>query len=217
MLPEFPAFQELLEKSEVLMKDRHGLKVIGTPDGRIVKFFRRKRLFSSALWDPYVKRFARNAANLKKAGIPTVEVTGVFRVSSLKRDAVVYNRMEGESLRDLPMTEPRMASFAAFFAELHRKGVFFRSVHFGNILELPDGRLGLIDIADMEAKGRSLGVKERLRNFAHMVKYPEDRQMLQDFGMERFIRLYEEASGLDGWRAKAFGQAVRTQTGTSIG
>lgn len=217
MLPEFPRFQELLEKSEVLMKDRHGLKVIGAPDGRIVKFFRRKRLLSSALWDPYVKRFARNAGNLKKAGIPTVEVTGVFRVSSLKRDAVVYNRMEGESLRDLPMTEPRMASFASFFAELHRKGVFFRSVHFGNILELPDGRLGLIDIADMVVKGRSLGVKERLRNFAHMVKYPEDRQMLQDFGMERFIRVYENAADLDGWRAKAFGQAVRTQTGVAIG
>ena len=216
-MPEFPRFQELLEKSEVLMKDRHGLKVIGTPDGRIVKFFRRKRLLSSALWDPYVKRFARNAENLKKAGIPTVEVTGVFRVSSLKRDAVVYYRMEGESFRDLPMTEPRMASFAAFFAAQHCKGILFRSVHFGNILELPDGRLGLIDIADMAVKGRSLGVKERLRNFAHMVKYPEDRKMLEDFGVERFIRLSEEAAGLEGWRAKAFGQAVRTQAGVAIG
>ena len=207
----------MLEKSEVLMKDRHGLKVIGTPDGRIVKFFRRKRLLSSALWDPYVKRFARNAENLKKAGIPTVEVTGVFRVSSLKRDAVVYHRMEGESLRDLPVKEARIGAFAAFFAELHRKGVFFRSIHFGNVLKLPDGRLGLIDIADMAVKGRSLGVKERLRNFAHMTKYPEDRKMLEDFGMERFIRLYEEAAGLEGWKAKAFGKQVRTQAGVAIG
>jgi len=217
MLPEFPRFQELLEKSEVLMKDRHGLKVIGVPDGQIVKFFRRKRLLSSALWDPYVKRFSRNAGNLKKVDVPTVEVTGMFRVSSLKRDAVVYKRMEGESLRDLEMTGSRMASLAAFFAELHRKGVFFRSVHFGNILELPDGRLGLIDIADMAVKGRGLGVRERIRNFAHLVKYPEDRKMLDDFGIERFIRLYEEAAGLEGWRAKAFGNAVRTQAGLPVG
>lgn len=217
MLPEFGNFNALLGRSKVLMEDRHGLKVIATPEGEIMKFFRRKRLLSSALWDPYAKRFARNAANLTKLGIPTVEVTGVWRVSSLKRDAVVYRRLEGESLRDLEKTAGRMEKLAGFFAELHAKGVFFRSVHFGNILELPDGRLGLIDMADLACKGRPLGVKERLRNFAHLVKYDVDRQVFEAYGMGTFIALYEAASGLTGWRLEGFKHGIRRQLGQPAG
>ena len=217
MLPEFADFNALLQRSKVLMEDRHGIKVLATPDGEIVKLFRRKRLLSSALWDPYAKRFARNAASLKKLGIPTVEVTGLWRVSPLKRDAVVYRRMEGESLRDLEKTDARMEQFARFVAELHAKGVFFRSAHFGNILELPDGRFGLIDMADLACKGRPLGVKERLRNFAHLVKYKVDRQAFDGFGMEKFLVLYEAASGLEGWRLEGFKRQVRKQLTATAG
>lgn len=217
MLLEFGDFNALLQRSKVLMEDRHGLKVLATPDGEIVKLFRRKRLLSSALWDPYAKRFARNAANLQKLGIPTVEVTGIWRISSLKRDAVVYRRLEGECLRDLEKTDARMEQFARFVAELHAKGVFFRSVHFGNVLELPDGRFGLIDMADLACKGRSLGVKERLRNFAHLVKYEVDRRAVEAFGLERFLRLYEEACGLKGWRLEGFKRGVRKQLSPTAG
>jgi len=217
MLLEFADFNALLQRSKVLMEDRHGIKVLATPDGGIVKLFRRKRLLSSALWDPYATRFARNAVNLKKLGIPTVEVTGVWRVSPLKRDAVVYRRMEGESLRDLEKTDARMEQFARFVAELHAKGVFFRSAHFGNILELPDGRFGLIDMADLTCKGRPLGVKERLRNFAHLVKYEVDRKAFDAFGMEKFLVLYEAASGLEGWRLEGFKRQVRKQLAPTAG
>jgi hypothetical protein len=37
-------YQLLITKSETLEKDRHGVKVLLTPEGRIVKFFRQKRL-----------------------------------------------------------------------------------------------------------------------------------------------------------------------------
>ena len=36
-----------------------------------------------------------------------------------------------------------------FVRELHRKGIYFRSLHLGNIILTPQGSLGLIDIADM--------------------------------------------------------------------
>lgn len=214
MLAEFPNIEVVVSRSRVLMEDRHGLKVIETPEGEIVKFFRRKRLLSSALWDPYARRFARNAGKLRELGIPTVEVTGVWKVGSMKKEAVVYRRMEGEMFRDLEKTPERMERLAKFFAKLHEKGVFFRSVHFGNILELPDGELGLIDVADMKCKGRRLGVKERLRNFAHLVKYEVDGKAVEEYGRERFLKVYEKAAGLAGWRAEAM---VRSRLLTTSG
>jgi hypothetical protein len=196
----------LLESSKVLMKDRHGLKVIATPDGRIMKFFRRKRLLSSALWNPYAKRFAKNAARLTQMGIPTVEVTGLWRIPSLKRDVVAYKRLEGESLRDLEKNSELFDRLATFISDLHEKGVFFRSVHFGNILALPDGRLALIDMADLTFKGRPLTANERLRNFGHLMKYKEDREPLEAFGLKRFITLYQQAAGQSGAWSEAFGR-----------
>jgi hypothetical protein len=209
MLSEFGDFNTMRERSRVLMEDRHGLKVIETPEGTIVKFFRQKRLLSSALWDPYAKRFARNAAHLKKLDILSVDVTGVWRISPLKRDAVIYQRLEGQPIRDVEKTDHRVERLASFFAELHAKGVFFRSVHFGNILELPDGRLGLIDMADLTCKGRPLRIMERLRNFAHLVRYPIDRQALETFGLEKFLALYETQSGLNSRRLASFRRKIR--------
>ena len=217
MLPELKDFEALLESSKVLMKDRHGLKVIATPDGRIMKFFRRKRLLSSALWNPYAKRFAKNAARLTQMGIPTVEVTGVWRISSLKRDVVAYKRLEGESLRDLEKTPELFGKLAAFISDLHEKGVFFRSVHFGNILELPDGCLALIDMADLTFKGRPLTANERLRNFGHLMKYREDQEPLEAFGVKRFIMLYHQAAGHSGPGSEAFGQEFARKLAQAAG
>lgn len=174
------------------MEDRHGLKVIATPDGDLMKFFRRKRLLSSALWNPYAGRFAKNALKLKNLGIPTVEVTGIWRVSSLKRDMVGYRRLEGECLRDLDKSPVLIERLAGFISALHQKGVFFRSVHFGNILVMPDGRMALIDIVDITFKGRPLTSCERLRNFNHLMKYNVDREAVERFGFKRFIVCYQQ-------------------------
>ncbi|WAC20421.1 hypothetical protein OVA24_03390 [Luteolibacter sp. SL250] len=206
MLPELRDFDALLESSTVLMRDRYGPKVIATPDGGIMKLFRRKRLLSSALWNPYAKRFAKNAARLTQMGIPTVEVTGLWRIPSLKKDAVAYKRLEGESLRDLGKTPELFGKLAAFVSGLHEKGVFFRSIHFGNILEMPDGRLALIDMADLTFKGRPLTPNERLRNFGHLTKYKEDQEPLEAFGVKRFIQLYHQAAGRSGPGSEALGQ-----------
>ena len=53
-------YQALREDAEVLAADDHGDKVLKLNNGQIMKLFRRKRLFSSALIYPYGKRFADN-------------------------------------------------------------------------------------------------------------------------------------------------------------
>ena len=70
-------------------------------------------------------------------------------------------------------------------ARLHERGVYFRSLHLGNVVQTPQGELGLIDIADMKTQRRALGRTQRKRNFAHMLRYAEDRQwLLADEGGE---------------------------------
>ena len=78
---------------------------------------------------------------------------------------------------------------AAFIARLHNRDVYFRSIHFGNILITPDNSFGLIDIADMKIKSHSLNIGRRIRNFHHLTRYDIDRNSLKQ-QKEIFIREY---------------------------
>jgi len=71
--------------------------------------------------------------------------------------------------------------------------VYFRSLHFGNVVLTPDNTLGLIDIADLRCQKRTLSDSKRLRNFAHLLRYKEDRQWLlgQDAG-DTFLEGYRQ-------------------------
>jgi hypothetical protein len=75
----------------VLEADSFGEKVLRLTDGTVLKLFRRKRLFSSAAWYPYARRFADNAAALDRLGIPVPQIIGVVRIPSLAREAVHYH------------------------------------------------------------------------------------------------------------------------------
>ena len=132
--------------------DRHKHRI------RRIQLFRRKRLLSSAALRPYAQRFHRNSEGLRKRDINTVTVQQVYRCPSIQRDIVTYNYLEGRMLRDvIKQANPQLVQrLAAFIAELHRKGVYFRSLHLGNILLLPDGALGLIDIAQISFRGSPL-------------------------------------------------------------
>lgn len=198
----FAEYQSLVCGADVLAEDGHGLKVLATSDDRIVKLFRSKRRLSKARLVPYALRFARNAQKLQQLGIPTVNVDGAYRARSIARDLIVYRRLEGETLRDVLADSPEngdkaLMSFAPFLARLHRKGILFRSIHFGNVLVLPQGELGLIDVADLRMRRwGALTMSQRQRNFRHMLRYPEDRIALHRFGVKRFMKLYAEAAAL---------------------
>jgi len=172
----------LREGAEVVEADRFGDKVLRLADGSYFKMFRRKRLISSALFYPYARRFADNARALAERGIPCPDVVRVCRIQSIERDAVNYRPLEGRTLRQIVASgdvAPELRfRFGAFVARLHGLGIYFRSLHLGNVILTPRGDFGLIDIADMTVRRRALGRRLLDRNLRHMCRYGEDRDWL---------------------------------------
>ncbi|MBK8524395.1 MAG: toluene tolerance protein [Betaproteobacteria bacterium] len=163
------------EGAEVLEVDPHGDKVLRLADGTILKLFRRKRLISSAALYPYAQRFANNAAALEKLDIPVPKIIAVMRISELSRDVVHYAPLAGSTLRELAragLSSDRKhrlkEAFTQFVIYLHDKGVYFRSLHIGNIVCTPDGQLGLIDFSDLRIHPWPLGKYLRARNMRRM-------------------------------------------------
>lgn len=202
-------YQTLVAQSQVIERDHYGEKVLIAPDGSFIKIFRTKKLLSTAIFRPYALRFRSNAEKLARLGISTVQVHSVSYCPENRRHLVEYRPLAGETLRAVLReggeVVPLLARFARFLAELHRRGVFFRSIHFGNIIVQPEsGEFGLIDIADMRIRSRPLGAVARARNFRHFLRYPEDVRALAAFGFDRFLEIYLEAADLRGWRQRLF-------------
>ena len=202
-------YQQFVAHSTVLEQDGYGVKVLATAEGMIIKLFRRKRFLSSVIFKSYATRFVENARRLQSLGIETVKIVDVYRCSPIDRTLVVYRPIPGRTLRNALRnaadSEGLMEQYAAFLAELHDKGVLFRSIHFNNVI-VPDtpGSLGLIDIADMKIFNRALSFSRRMRNLHHMTRYSEDCQSIREFGVERFVETYFRAGKLAGSHKKSF-------------
>lgn len=175
------AFQQLRAGATVVEYDRHGDKVLRLPDGTLLKLFRRKRLISSAAWYPYAQRFADNCGKLAALGIPCPETITVFRVPEIARDVVHYLPLPGQTIRQIlsaglpdEQASDLRAQLGRFIAGLHHRGVYFRSLHLGNIVQTPAGALGLIDIADLVVRRRPLSQSAIRRNMQHLLRYPAD-------------------------------------------
>lgn len=173
------------EGAEVLEKDPHGDKVLRLCDGTMLKLFRRKRLISSAALYPYAKRFANNALALARLGIPVPEVIEVFRIPGLRRDVVHYRPLPGQTLRELEkggLTPAQMQALknqlTCLIVHLHNKGIYFRSLHIGNVVRTPEGALGLIDFSDLRIHPWPLGKYFRARNMRRMAGITEERHWL---------------------------------------
>jgi hypothetical protein len=89
--------------------------------------------------------------------------------------------------------------FGRFVAQLHNQGIYFRSLHLGNVVMTPDNELGLIDIADMRTLRRPLRKSLCLRNFQHMRRYQQDHSWLLQAQGRPFFDSYIEHSGRD-WK-----------------
>jgi len=193
-------YQALVQDAKELERDGHGVKVLLRPDKKIIKLFRVKRLFSLSLIYPYSLRFARNAKRLISMDIPSVTVEQTFFCFAIRRHGLIYPLLEGMSLDKLLINSPdqdsELEKLAQFMAQLHQKKVLFRSLHLGNILRLPNGHLGLIDVADMRFYRSSLNLKQRRRNFRHLFRNQSHRLIFEQFGVERFIISYLKAAGI---------------------
>lgn len=174
---EFAAWSEA---AKVLEEDRYGVKVLHLADGTFLKLFRRKSWLSKTTLFPPAKRFAANAAELQRLGIRCPVVLGLYQMTDPYRSIVHYQPLEGITLRQLLNEQPTLeqielfADLASFISTLHDLGVYFRSLHLGNIVKTPDGALGLIDISDMRCLDKPLSKGMRRRNYQHLLRYEDD-------------------------------------------
>ena len=178
-------YLSLREGAKVLEADHCGDKVLRLAEGTILKLFRRKRWLSSAMIYPYAKRFVVNAKALIKRGVPVPHILRIARIPSIGRDAVHYLPLAGTTLRELaqagldPAREAALkAAFTRFVIDLHDSGVYFRSLHIGNVVCTPEGKLGLIDFSDLRIHPWPLSRYSRARNMRRMAGIKEEADWL---------------------------------------
>ncbi|MBT5230826.1 MAG: toluene tolerance protein [Methylococcales bacterium] len=190
-------FEALVENAKILEQDKRGGKVFLTTDNRIVKCFRAKRhsISSNRIW-PYATRFMNNAIKLKQRGITSVAVTHNYFIPEKSRYAVVYPLLPGKTIREALQGDESLSGTISYIAHLHDKGIYFRSLHFGNILLQPDNQYALIDIADMQFHWFNLSLFSRLRNFRHLLLYPQDKAAILAYGKNETLKTYLEATQL---------------------
>ncbi len=207
-------YAQLVQGATELERDKHGVKVLLSRGGRVIKLIRIKRWLTLSVIYPYSFRFQRNARRLDSMGISTVHVEQLFYCHHIRRHGVIYPLLDGESLENIAsvdgLSEDLFRKLAGFIAQLHAKGIFFRSLHLGNILLLPDGELGLIDVADMRFSPSPLRVDQRKRNFRHLLRNQKHREIFVDFGLERFLALYLKAAALSEARSKRIMSVAET-------
>lgn len=190
----------LLQGAKTIEEDGLGIKVARLGDGDFLKLYRRKRLLSSDLWDLPAQRFADNAQGLLRLGITAPKVLDVLMISERRLSAVRYQPLPGDTLRNNLRqldAEPRTAlvkQFGTFLGELHQLGVYFRSLHLGNVLLLPDGSFGLIDLSDMKLESRPLAPWKRRRNLQHILRYSEDIAWLTQQHLDSWLEGYADSA-----------------------
>ncbi|WP_027706870.1 hypothetical protein [Zooshikella ganghwensis] len=194
-------YNQLKDGATVIEEDACGEKVITLKDGSYIKLFRNKRLISSALFFPYAKRFVKNAHTLNELGIPCVQVIDMFKISKPPRCIVRYLPLNGQTVREAAAAansgsiEPTLIKrIAEFISTLHNKGIYFRSLHLGNILLQDSNQLGLIDVADLKFYRKPLSINKRIRNFNHLIRYKDDVSLLFAQSPINFIDAYLKAS-----------------------
>ncbi|VXB46917.1 Polymerase [Pseudomonas sp. 8AS] len=174
----------LLHGAKVIEEDGYGLKVARLADGDFLKLYRRKRLMSSALWLAPAQRFADNARRLQQLGLTAPTIVDTLLIPQRKLNGVRYQPLPGQTLRDHYRAlgpqerDGEVERFGALLGQLHQLGVYFRSLHLGNVLCLPDRTFGLIDLSDMTISGKPLSRWKRKRNLQHMLRYKEDSTWL---------------------------------------
>ncbi|MFW9268532.1 toluene tolerance protein [Pseudomonas sp. NR3] len=183
------ALNQLIEGASILEADSYGPKVYLLQDGNILKLFRRKRLFSSALLRPYSTRFIKNAARLQELGVPTLEVLAYYKLQKPGMTAVLYRPLPGKTLRQLSNQESfswqqRLPDLIELIRSLHARGVYFRSLHLGNIVVTPENTLGLIDVADMRFLRSPLPRYLARRNLQHFARYIARENLNGSFPMQ---------------------------------
>ncbi len=191
-----PGLQALSANARVIEEDGLGPKVLRLVDDSFLKLFRPRRWYTSGSFNAYSERFAVNSERLRRMGFPTPQILDLYRLDD-GSSAVHYTPLPGNTLRQVlqGITAPDVRQalverFGKFMAQLHERGVYFRSLHLGNVLVLEDGEFGLIDVADLRIYPSSLSLSLRQRNLRHMQRYTVDRRWLFEDHFQALLQGY---------------------------
>lgn len=193
------------EKLNVLRHDTKPLSI--KPNGKIgvlrkgdneyIKFFYPRKGFSSDKIVPFYKRFINNTEKLHQKNISTCMVKQVYYSPDQKCHIVVYQGVKGEALSSLlSQKKVLLDHFIVELVRLHEAGIFFRDLHFDNILQQPSGEFALVDIADCSIFKNPLSINRRARSVARLLRIKKDVGFHQTYGTENFIAAYCRAAGL---------------------
>lgn len=188
-------WQQWLARGEVLEKDGRGPKVVKLENGLFLKIFHTRRHPMLARLFPFAKRFACNVELLHRLGIPAPEVVEMFWLDrSRGLTGCLYRPLPGTPLEALHHQDHQrlcalLPKLAGFIKALHDKGIYFRSLHLGNIILTPAGEFGLIDVLDLRKKSVPITGRLARRNFRHLENYLV-RKKIKDFPLEQLVAAY---------------------------
>ncbi|TWI54209.1 lipopolysaccharide kinase (Kdo/WaaP) family protein [Pseudomonas duriflava] len=187
-----------LSQGEVLEKDSQGPKVIRLTTGQLLKIFRSRRRPFLARLSPEAERFAQHAKALQERGVATPHIEECCWLNRHQAvSACLYKPLPGTSLEHLfkyarQEFDCLLPALAHFIKQLHIKGIYFRSLHLGNII-YKNGSFGLIDFLDIRFRPRPLSRSLIKRNFNHLENYLI-RRKVQDFPLQALIEYYDHAN-----------------------
>lgn len=193
-------WQQWLANGRVLEQDSRGPKVIKLDDGRLLKIFRPRRRLWLARWRPQAQRFQRHAEQLQARGVAVPQITECFWLDKSQAvSACIYVPLPGQSMEQMFHDSPKefmtyLPKLAEFIYQLHQKGIYFRSLHLGNVLLLPSQSFGLIDFLDMRFQRGPLSARLVRRNFQHLHGYLM-RNKVTHFPWEALQVAYQQAAG----------------------
>lgn len=202
-----------LEKSGRLIDTKHGYPaIILHSDKTITKVWAKKaKFFSSARFFPYAKRFISNAARLEQKGVAVPVLLEHLTIKGTPVHLVRYEELAGNSIRCLLKNAPSevdMRGLAQFIFALHQQGIFFRAIHLGNVIQMPNGDFGLIDFTDVSFYSKPLSHQLRASNIATPLRYRSDLELIQEANLPNLLDLYLEFYELGPDDLQSFTQIV---------
>ena len=179
-------FNKFVEKADDL-----GHRKTFHKKNEIIKIFNVRGYISSGFFNTYASRIIKNSIKLKEHEISSIEITNELAFQYNNRlSGVSYKYIPGKTYRDLGnnITKEMITDLAKYISIIHKKGIYFRAMHLGNIL-LHNKKLFLIDIAKIHFYPWPLFIFTRARAFRRMIKYQDD---IKHFGLINYKNLISE-------------------------